>query len=189
MLPDSNNTAPTFIQDQPDWGKPVLLTISWNTVVTSSKNRTEQRTQKRSKAKLALQFSLTPLNTAEMLLRRARFYREMAKPIVCPVWPDYYAATFSGNNATVDTEATDSNLKVGSYAYITSSLGNYFRRITAISSTTLTFHATDYYPHSIPAPTEGRVYPCITGIHASNQAEWTATRLEVNDLTLSIAEL
>lgn len=186
-IPDTENLAPLFITDAPDWAEGVEMIVSWPTTINGARSGLEQRTRGRLTPRFSTSFTLAALSAAEYASRRTRAHTEVATAIIVPLWPIQYAfVSKAGQVITLNLTALASdNLITGEWIYITHSSTNTFHLITAVSGATLTVTG------GISGGFDGsaRVYPCLNGTRMEGKALFEAAHLQSIDEKISIEGL
>jgi hypothetical protein len=193
-LPDSNSVAPLYIENSPDWGRPVLIDGRCKTNIKLVRSTGEQRARKRRRPKFSITYSLPALNTLEFSQLSSQLLAMQRAPVVVPVWTDYFSLVSmpTVNSADIGLDTTYKKFKVGSWAYmVQAGKVSTFRLITIVgASGVLTFDGTAIYPGTgVKTFTAGaRVYPCILGYFPTG-ARWTANRVNETDSGIEVEEL
>lgn len=188
MIPDTTTVKPRFIDEQPDWNKPVSVVFNFSTSVAESELETRQRARWRQQPRYAISYTVSAMTAAEFAVRRSAIIAELAAPLVVPIWTDQFelVSMTSANVADLGEALAKKKFKVGSYAYFTQDgLTNTFRKITTITDDTLTFEAA-----TVPVFTAGAiVYPCILGERPKDGAAFTLNRVDESDEVITVEEL
>ena len=188
-ISDSNSVTPRFFESQPDWERQIVVSTNYKTTMATATNGAAQRARWRNRPRYTISFSISGMTTAEFSLRRSKLIQEMNAPVVCPIWPDFYSlSSMSGGNNTANLgiALATKKFKVNSYAYFIQGSTTYFRKITAVNSTSLTLLADG----SAPTFTAGAlVYPSIFGIRATTKSGFELKRVNQTDETILIEEL
>lgn len=185
--PDSTTQALVFLEEQPDWKKPVTPTTVYTSTVWKSRGQGEQRARWRERPRYSIAYFLTGLGLAGFSARRIKALSEVGSPVVCPIWTDKHLVT---NGSAADAPVLDADLstrkfKPGSYAYFVEPGGaTYFRAIVSISGTVLTL-ATGH----AAAPNGTACYPCIVGERKDGKASFTLNQLDASDEAVEVTEL
>jgi hypothetical protein len=186
-----NTTAtPQFLEEQPDWSKPVSLEIAWKTDVQTARDGSEQRAGRRGQPRYRFGYVISALNIAQFALRRAKGILEQGAALCVPVWTDPHTlantiTTAGGQAATLGAGMDGQKFKVGSYAYIVQTgKPTVFRQITAVGSTTVTLAAGGTVSYTAGA----EVYPCIVGL-TTDGLSFAAGKLDDTDETVLVEEL
>lgn len=190
----SLTASPVFIQDQPDWGKPVRVKLTFKTDVVMNRQAGEQRARRRSHPRYAMQYTIAAMTIAELSLRKARSITELGAPLVVPLWPQWQTLVTmtTANRADLDVPTARLPFKVGSWAYfVQTGKVSTFRQITALGSDYIDLAASGHYPAgTLPSFTAGaRVYPCILGAHNDNQFAFELIALNSTDQRVAVMEL
>lgn len=188
-ISDTISVTPVFLESQPDWGKPMLLTASYKTTVATATNGADQRARWRLRPRYSFAYSISALTPAEFTARRSKMIQELGAPVVCPIWTDNYVLTsMSGGNNTANfaDTLTQKKFKKDSYAYFIQGSSTYFRKITSVNTTSLTLAADG----SAPSFTAGTlVYPCIFGTRPKTKGGFVFNRVNQTDENIFIQEL
>lgn len=188
MISDSSTVTPKFIQEQPDWSKPVSVSFDFNTSVAEATGGGRQRARWRKQPRYAMAYTVAAMTAAEFTVRRSALIGELASPLVVPIWPDEFtlASMTSTHVANLGETLSKKKFKVGSYAYfVQSGLTSTFRKITIVGSSSLTFEAA-----SVPVFTAGAtVYPCILGQRPKDGSAFMLNRVDETDEQIAIEEL
>lgn len=191
-IPTSSNGAVAYIYDRPDFGLPINVGEQWLTPISTQRNGTEQRTQKRLEPRYTQRFTLSALDIAELAWRRAAELRESGRPICVPLWKYWFPfVSIAAGIVTITGDLSCSKFKVGGRLMIweNSSTWN-FSKIIAKGTSTLTIDPGENFPAILAGFTSAaRVYPCIVGVRPQNQAETTANRLDDSDAIVEVNEL
>jgi hypothetical protein len=193
-FPDTSNVGAVFIQDSPDFNKPITVTTDFRTTSFTARGGGEQRSRRRLRPRYSINYMLTALNLAAFTLRRANTLLELQAPIVIPIWTHPYtlSSMSDANTAALGLALASKKFKVGSYAYfVQTGKVSTFRLITAVNSTSLSLHATTAYPTgTIPGFTAGAlVYPCILGRRTDDASTFTLSRVTQTDEMIAAEEL
>jgi hypothetical protein len=178
-----------FLEDEPDWGQDVLLTLNFFTLIFGARNSAEQRARKRFLARFDLGYTLTGLDIGDYSTRRADSMRELGGPIVVPLWPLETTLTTFVDASTI-TIPSVRGFKVNSFAYFTQDgLPSAFCRIVSVGDN-IGLDLTQSFPIALPAYTAGAlVYPCVIGMHGQNSAAFIHHSINNSDQTVSVSEL
>lgn len=191
-LPNSENQAIAYIADRPDFGERISYTSDWLTPISTQRNGTEQRTQKRQDPFYGQRFILSALDVRELSVRRAAEVREAGRPVCVPQWKYWFQfASLVSNVLTVTGDLSRSRFKVGSRVFIRNGSTWNFSKITAKGASTLTLDLAENFPAIMSIyTTAAKVYPCIVGMRPDNQtSETTMNRLDDSDVAVQIDEL
>lgn len=156
-----------YIQQQPDWGTPVVAVMKWRTDLTQSFDNTEQRARRMIAPKWSINYAVNGLSVAQWSVRRAALMGEAGNLVAMPLWP--FPEVFSTDSATQVTlgrvTATLAFKKGGLAYFYEAGLDATFRQIDDVGVDTLTLATGAIYPAvSIPSYTAAAVvYPCIYG--------------------------
>ena len=185
-----NTTAdPQFIEEEPDWSKPVTVESSWQTAIQSVRDGSEQRARRREHPKHRLAYTVAAMNTQRFAVRRAKSILEQGAPLVVPIWCDPFTALGTAEPG-IDTVQLDEDLelarfKAGSYAYfVQAGKVSTFRLLTAVSADNLTLAAGGSETFT-PGAT---VYPCILGF-PTDGSTFAAQKLDDTDEQIAVEEL
>jgi hypothetical protein len=195
-FPDSQNVAPVFIEDAPDYGLLITVEMAFETAITVARESGEQRAMKRMAPLVSHAYKRSALGAAEFSRQKANLIEQVGAPIVIPVWTDGLPLSSMptidsanmGGAAVLDTE----KFKVGSWAYmVQAGKVSTFRKILSMAAGVITFTALDIYPVTgVTNFTAGAtVYPCILGMHSQDSAALIANKVEESDQVIGIEEL
>ena len=188
MITESSIVTPKFIELQPDWSRPVSVAMDFSTSIAESQSESRQRARWRKQPRYSLSYSLSVLTTTEFSARRSAIIGELQSPVVVPIWTDAFEleSMTSTHVANLGESLAKKKFKVGSYAYfVQTGIVSTFRKITAISGTSLTFESA-----TVPVFTSGAtIYPCIFGQRPKDGAAFTANLIDQTDEQISIEEL
>lgn len=188
-LPNTTAT-PQFLEERPDWSKPVSLEITWKTDVQAARDGSEQRSRRRERPRYRLGYTIAALNTAQFAVRRAKSILEQGAALCVPIWTDPHTlastvTTAGGQTATLGADMDANKFKPGSYAYITQTgKPSVFRLITAVGSTSITLAAGGTVSYTAGA----EVYPCIVGL-PTDGLSFAPAKLDDTDETVLVEEL
>jgi len=188
-LPNTT-TTPQFLEERPDWSKPVSLELAWKTDVQPSRDGSEQRSRRRQQPRYRFGYAIAALTTAQFAVRRAKGILEQGAALCVPIWTDAHTlastvTTAGGQVATLGATMDGNKFKVGSYAYIVQTgKPSVFRQITAVGTTTITLAAGGTVSYTAGA----EVYPCILGV-PSDGLTFAASKLDDTDETITVEEL
>lgn len=186
MISDSSNVSPVFIQEAPDWSKPVVVSFDFLTTIAEARNEGRQRARWRKQPRYSISYEVPAQTLAEFTVRRAAIIGELRAPLVCPIWTDWHELdSVAGNNFTLTASVTKKKFKVNSYAYIVQGDNKAFRKITGIAGAVLTFQSGTF-----PTFTAGAtVYPCIVGFRPKDGNAFTQRLPDSTDEAITVEEL
>ncbi len=186
MSVQNTTGQPQFIEEAPDWSRPVTVETVWSTEITTARDGSEQRTRRRLQPRYRMAYTIAALSVAEFAVRRAKAILEQGAAVVVPIWTDQFvlasAVTPDESDADLDEPLDVQKFKVGSYAYFVGDT-TAFRLITAIADGVLTLADGDG-SFDIGAT----VYPCIVGV-AADGANFTAQKLDDSTEETVVEEL
>lgn len=195
-FPDTTNQTPRFIEDSPDFSKPINLDQVWVTEIMVARNGGEQRASRRFQPLYRLGYATGALSPAEFTLRRARSIREIGAPVVVPIWVNPISISSIAANqfdpSIGGLSPYQRKFKINGYCYfVETGKVSTFRLITGVTSGTVNLHATiGSPPPTFPTfTTAAVVYPCIFGTRTNNGIAFDLVRVDSTDETFSIEEL
>lgn len=192
MNDNTRDQAPRFIEVQPDWSMAVRYWVRFVTSILKARNGVEQRTAERTYPLYSIAYGRN-FAGAEWSARRAKMILEFGGSVVVPLWArqDQYVSAV-GDVVTLDATTVRSPYKVGSYAYFEETgKTSVFRQLTAFAGSTITLEAGNAAYPDIAVPTYTNaavVYPCIAGLRADNNAEWSADQVDETTEVIHVEE-
>ena len=116
-IQSTQNIAPLYCLEQPDWERGVELERMFRTLVQTSRAGIEQRSSVWGFSRFRISFVLTAMNVAEHQVRRIRAEAECRSPVWVPIWPlRVYCVTVGSGILTVD-ESIEHDLLPGTMVY------------------------------------------------------------------------
>jgi hypothetical protein len=173
-IPDTRTVDKHYVQQSPDWSKPVAIEASYHTVATEATDGSEQRSSRRSLP--------THRQTWQTFLKGSQAYAQarinltasLNKTLVVPLWGKRIIGVSWPTANQIDTDLTLSEypeIRVGAFVYMVDPLGvkvPTFREITSIGGADLINFtgANADYPNiaAVSYDANSWVYPCILAI-------------------------
>ena len=159
MIPNSDNTSPLPVTDEPDWGKPVIVTFTHSTQVFGSRAGKEQRKRIRRSPKSSITYTVSGLTLAQAQTAMDAASAQYARLCIVPFWTEGTVTITSifANAVTVGVDPRRDFFAPGQYVYLDDGTTQYFRLISSVSGRILTLTADG----SSPAfGANARIFPC-----------------------------
>ena len=190
MIQDSTQT-PSFIEDEPNWNRPVIVTTQWSTGIVPNRDGGEQRSRRRNKPVFALTYERSAMTPTRQLLARITAIKALATAGVVPIWTHPATLTSLVGSTVTLTAAASIKFKVGSWLYFKQTgLTSTFRKIQTIAGAVITLAADVFPGPGTPAFTSGAaVYPCILGMREENSVRFRQIRSDRSATTITVEEL
>lgn len=194
MIPNSQTTAPVFIEIEPDWSVPFTVWQKWETYIQTAWNGVEQRAARRHRPLYDIAYTSGAFTADEWPVRRANLLAEYEGPVVVPLWAhaDRLSSIVDDVVTLMVESLVRSPFKPSSYAYfVREGLPSTFRLIEAVGNTSLTLAAEVAWPYIMPPayPAGTLVYPCVFGIRRENRGEWSHQQLDATVEQIYVEEL
>lgn len=177
MILDTTNAGWIYVQDRPDWGADYDFQKEFVTVITKSKNASEQRARIRQKPRYKLAYFIAAMTTAEASVRRAQALKGMGSNLAVPIWHAWEdVSSIVGNVINVaHTSLLLRPFKAGALVYFEQTgFTSVFRRVASVAAGAVTCVAgnAEYPVIAVPAYTTPRMYPVISGISDENSVRF-----------------
>ncbi len=172
-IPDTNNTTPLFVTQQPAWEEGVDLEQGAASEIMTSRSGIEQRQQRAIRCRWKMSYRAF-LNAAQTKARRKRADAEITSLCWVPFWTERSTTltTISGNVVTIDREWSNDFFTPGDWVFFDSpTQGQQFRQIDSIGGDTrqLVLAAMG---GSIAFTSGTPVYPCRACVREGGLAEF-----------------
>lgn len=164
VLPSNQSAAQRFISDEPDWGKPVKLSETYETSINISRSGLETRARKRMVPRRQLEYASSGLTGDEYQTRAQAAQLDARALLWVPLWcePEILQADQTAPNYTgllIGNARRAGLFRVGDWVYLVDGTDKQFRQIA--SETT----ATEFVLETTGSPIEflgdAIVYPCM----------------------------
>lgn len=192
MISDTTST-PGFIEDEPDWTKPIMLVRKWSTSITPNREGGTKRRRRRQKPRFQISYRRDGYSPREIALYRANSLGQLQSAVVVPIWVlNASASSFGTNSVTLSASASNA-FKVGSWVYAVQGSNKCFRKITAIAGAVITLSSVSSAKFPLGFDwslfTGGTVYPCIYGVRAEDSFSVASRRQDIHGVEISVDEL
>lgn len=185
---------PVFVSHEPDWGRPVVLTATWDTLVSTNREGGEQRRKQRAAPRYGVAYERGALTPLQLSIDRQAASQGAGRPVAVPIWTEWNALLIVGaNSATLDGPLSP-KFKVGGWVFFKSSGTTCFRKVAGMSGPDLALSASanDSEPvgfnlASLPVGT--RVYPCVLGFFPDGGYTYRSPQHDRHRRTVEVSEL
>lgn len=184
MIANSDNTTPLPVSDEPDWGKPVLVTFIHSTQIFMSRAGKEQRKRLRRSPKARIAWNVSALTLAQARTALEAEAAQAARLCIVPFWTEgtVTVTSIAANAVTIGVDPRRDFFAPGQYVYLINGANLYFRLIASVSGRILTLTADG----ASPAFGSGsRIFPCRKCRRLPNDASIEATDTNSHELKLS----
>lgn len=177
MIIDTTNAGWVYVQDRPDWGADYDFQKEFVTVITKSKNASEQRARMRQKPRHKLAYFIAAMTTAEATVRRAQAIKGLGANLAVPIWHAWEDVTSIVGEVfnVAHTKLLLRPFKAGALVYLEQDgFTSVFCRVASVAAGAVTRQAGNAeYPNvAVPAYTTPRMYPVISGIADENSVRF-----------------
>lgn len=192
MISDTTST-PGFIEDEPDWTKPIVLVRKWSTSITPNREGGTKRRRRRENPRFQISYRREGYSPREIALYRANALGQLQSAVVVPVWVLKATASSFGTNSVTLSASASNAFKLGSWVYVVQGSNKCFRKITTISGAVITLSSvsTDKFPLGFDWSvfSAGDVYPCILGTRVDESFSVASRRHDIHGAEISVDEL
>ena len=146
----------------PDWGQGIQLSLSYQTDIKRSRRGIEQRSQRRRRPRMAMDYTPAQIMGADALLRLETLRTRSRGRLLVPWWPSAQklsTAMASDTSVTLQGGLITGEWEETNQIYLWHrSLGGQFRTVTEISGSTFTLENIEL-DHQYPA--DGYAFPVM----------------------------